>query len=124
MPLELVLSPDRRYLSILAAGETALQELDTIIQPAVQACRAAAVTRVLVDARHVRGALSRLDLFKIASNLPMAGFLPGTRFALVIDLESPDIQYFEQVAISRGALIDHYLNYDEALDDLLAPEFG
>lgn len=124
MAHELILSPDRRYLLVRVIEETALQEIFSIVQEAVQICRESHVTRVLVDARHVSNAISRLDLLNIGTALPAAGFLPGTRFAVLVDLETPEINYFNKVAASRGAIIDHYMNYDEALDDLLAPAFG
>ena len=124
MAHELILSPDRRYLMVKVIEEAALQEISNIVQEAVKICRELHVTRVLVDARHVSNAISRLDLLSIATALPSAGFLPGTRFAVLVDLETPEINYFDKVAASRGAAIDHYINYDEALDDLLAPAFG
>lgn len=124
MSLDLILSPDRRYLTILAAGETAMPELDAALKQAVHLCRDNGVRRVLVDARRMRASFSRLDLFRLASGLPAIGFLPGTHFAVLIDLDTPEIHYFEQVAGSRGAHVDHYLNVDEALDVLLAPAFG
>lgn len=124
MPLEMVLSPDRRYLTLRADGETSIADLESILGQAVQVCRAASVARVLVDIRRMRTVFSRLDLLNLASRLPTAGFLPGTRFAVLIELESPEIRYFEQVASSRGALVDHYQHFEEALEVLLAPAFG
>jgi hypothetical protein len=124
MPLELTLSPDQRYLEVRAADHAALLDIGVALKEAVQICRQAALTRVLVDARQVRASFTRLDLLNLAASLPSAGFLPGTRFAVLIDLETPDIHFFESAATSRGAIVDHYLDYDEALDDLLAPAFG
>ena len=116
----LKIDPHGLYVELVLYGEIDLLEVEDARQAANLVCEQKHIHRLLVDARDTRSDLSALDLYSLASELTGRESIPGMRYALVVGRDSSQLDLFEQIARRRGARLDHFTVYSEALCELKA----
>ena len=114
--------PKREYLAILVSGVFELDQANRLTPKMLAACAANGVSKLLIDARGVRGSLSIGDRFIYAETFArlykerrVAGTIKHVQIALVGSRDIVDPQRFgEKVATSRGLHVKVMTDIKEA----------
>lgn len=122
MAHSLKLDPHGQFVELVLSGEINFTEAEEARLAANCVCQREHIHKLLVDARDTCAELSALDLYSLASELAGRESLPGMQYALVVGRDSNQLDLFEQVARRRGALVEHFMVYTDALCELQADE--
>lgn len=119
MTEQVELAPDRSCIRVVSSGMPSLSEMRRTIEAIAALRRAHGLSRVLVDSRSRSGQPAVADLFQ-GGELLARELGPGTRIAILVAGREPGHEFFENVAINRGASLAFFVDEREAVNWLTA----
>ena len=105
MSLDAQMEPHEKYLHVVVTGAFDFEELKELIRRIRAAAQQHGLSKILADFRNMDGWLSQIARFELASLAASDWPAPLRAGVLKTPAQAPDDNFFENVAVNRGAII-------------------